>query len=289
MVRCLLLALLTLFFFVRISFADNENPQLKFNEKTFDWKTVFDAGFRPKHLSRLETRRCISLNQGFVFSVEGSSEDFRFGPGRTSIDVLKNDEVWMFWHQENTPISLEEGERRAEQFSRLMSGAVIQEMTMPRPLDDVGTISAGSSENNVVVRIGNHQLHYGFDNGPDVNTPLTPHFYIFSKNDTKGLSRRKYTQKIPPPRTYEWYSLDPNIDTPDPGQVADVDVTSNSLDLGLQIDEVPTETINERPIAEDESAEWPGRIALIALVCAVLVLVIFGIRRLGSGKGSAAD
>jgi len=280
----------SLFFSVRVSCADIETPQLVFNEATFDWKTVFDAGFRPKHLNRLETRRCISLNQGFVFSVQGSSEEFRFGPGRTSFDVLKGDEVWMFWHQEDTPISLEEGQRRAKQFSRLMSGAVIQEMTMPKPLDALGTISAGGSENNVVVRIGNHQLHYGFDNGPDVNTPLTPHFYIFSKNDIKGLSRRKYVQKIPPPRTYEWYSLDPNIDTPDPGQEAVADVASSPIDLGAQNSEVSAEPRNEGPIVKAESERaWFGRLGWIALISAVLVLAIFGIKKMGGSKGSSAD
>lgn len=287
MVRHLLITLFSIFLSVRISCADIENPQLVFDEKTFDWKTVFDAGFRPKHLSRLETRRCISLNQGFIFSVQGSSEEFHFGPGRTSVDVLKSDEVWMFWHQENTPISLEEGKIRAEQFSRLMSGAVIQEMTMPTPLDDVGTISAGSSENNVVVRIGNHQLHYGFDNGPDANAPLTPHFYIFSKNDLKGLSRRKYGQKIPPPRTYEWYSLDPNIDTPDPGRIAEAGVTPDPIDPGALIDGVSTELRNERSIAEDGDGKWPSLIALIALVIAAVVLVIVGVKKLGSAKGPA--
>ena len=54
-----------------------------------------------------------------------------------------------------------------------------------------------------------------------------------------------------------------------------------SFDKSIEL----TENNGTRVVENDGS---PPRIAIIALVSAVLVLVIFGIKKLGSSKGSSA-
>lgn len=111
--------------------SSKEVPVLKFDEK-ITWKDVFDYGFRPKHLEGLARKQCVCPQTEFWIEFKGRDSRFKVERGRTSFSFKYDDFLTMVWHQGEQPISLAEGKRRAEEFSKVFDGYVVQEMTLPR-------------------------------------------------------------------------------------------------------------------------------------------------------------
>lgn len=194
-----------------------EIPTLRFDDRV-TWKQIFDFGFRPKHLEGLERNTCVSQNQSFWVEFKGRESKFRVQDGRVSFSFLYDDFLSMVWHQSTEAITLEEGTRRADEFRKLFDGYIIQEITMPRLIDPSGLVDAGNDENNVKVRVGEYLITYGFDNSTRKDKPIIPHFYITWSFPEMPDSRSKDSgDVVRPPKGYEWYSLDPEVSTPDPG------------------------------------------------------------------------
>lgn len=193
-----------------------EIPTLRFDDR-LTWKQVFDFGFRPKHLEGLERNTCVCNNQSFWVQFKGRELKFRVENGRVSFSFLYDDFLSMVWHQGAEAITLEEGKRRADAFREVFDGYIVQEITMPSLIDPSGLVDAGNAENNIEARIGEYVIWYGFDNSMRKDKPIIPHFYIAWSFPGKPDSRTKDTgDVVRPPKGYEWYSLDPKVNTPDP-------------------------------------------------------------------------
>ena len=194
-----------------------EIPTLRFDDRV-TWKQIFDFGFRPKHLEGLERNTCVSQNQSFWVEFKGRESKFKIQNGRVSFSFLYDDFLSMVWHQESEAITLEDGKQRADEFRKVFDGYIVKEITMPPLIDPSGLVDAGNAENNIEARIGEYVIWYGFDNSMRKDKPIVPHFYIAWSFPGKPDSRTKDSgDVVRSPRGYEWYSLDPNVSTPDPG------------------------------------------------------------------------
>ena len=201
-------------------------PVLALKEE-LTWSQVFDAGFRPKHLSGLERRRCISFNDGFDFKLEKGEQILPLRAGRTSFDVLRNDEIWSIRHQETEPISLEEGRKRVDLFLALIGDSLVRKGTVPHVLDEQGTVDAGGNSDDNFAIVGDSMINFGFERSFENEKPLLVYLQV-SARSRENLRTKKFgpEEKIPPPKGYEWYSLDPSVDTPSSGIKIELDSTS---------------------------------------------------------------
>lgn len=192
-------------------------PTLRFDGRV-TWQQIFDFGFRPKHLEGLESHKCVCYNQDFLLQFKDRESKFQLGKGSVDFGFFYDDFLQMVWHQGAEPITLEEGKRRADEFRKVFDGYIIQEITMPRLIDPSGLVDAGNDENNVKVRVGEYLIWYGFDNSMGKVKPIIPHFYITWNFPGRPDVRLKDSgDVVRPPKGYEWYSLDPKVNTPDPG------------------------------------------------------------------------
>jgi hypothetical protein len=190
---------------------------LRFDNRV-TWQQIFDSGFRPKHLEGLEDHKCICQNQNLWLQFKDRDLKFKLDEGRVQFGFFHDDFLQMVWHQGAEPLTLDEGKHRADEFRKLFDGYIIQEITMPRLIDPSGLVDAGNDENNIKVRVGEYLIWYGFDNSMGKVKPIIPHFYIVWNFPGRPDVRLKDSDDIVrPPKGYEWYSLDPKVNTPDPG------------------------------------------------------------------------
>lgn len=244
----------------------NEMPTLRF-EKDVTWKRIFDSGFRPKYFVGRESEKCLCEDQSFWFQFDDRLPKFKLGNGRLLFEMVVGENINTVWHQGTEAITMKEGQLRAEVFKKMFEGHIIQEMTMPRIIDPSGLVDAGNEQNNIEARIGKYQFIYGFDNSYGKEKPIIPHFYIFLSYPGKPDYRPKpLSYKIKPPEGYEWYSLDPKVNTPDPG--GSPKATSEVDEPAVKEQTVPSEKLHpklpKKPATD--SVGWIWKICLIALL-----------------------
>ncbi len=254
-------------------------PTLRF-DSDISWKRIFEFGFRPKHIEGLERSQCVCYNQNFRVQFRDRVPSFEIGNGRLSLSFAYDDFLTMVWHQGAEAISLSEGERRATEFRKVFDGFITQEISMPRLIDPSGLVDAGNDENNVKARVGEYLIWYGFDNSMRKDKPLIPHFYIAWSFPGQPERRPKGSKDVVrPPAGYEWYSLDPKVDTPDPG--SSPKAAPDTVESVSRADEITMESKRSKPPQEEKQKQeqdrggfaWFWRIGLVAgVVLAALLL-----------------
>jgi len=191
-------------------------PVLRFPDG-ISWNAVFDAGFRPKHIPGLERKLTECRNQPLRFELEGNSEPFILDPGRLSIELKFDDGVRHFMHTSHVPVTMEEGERRLEQFREMFKGHLVRRGSMPPIMEEKRGSVMTTGEQFAVAKIKNHVFYFGFNASLRKERPLLPRFQLGwhpSPGEDSPPIRRKI---VAPPAGYEWYSMDPKVHTPDPG------------------------------------------------------------------------
>jgi hypothetical protein len=267
-----------LVFFICISILDaGEIPVIRFNDSV-TWKQVFDDGFRPKHFEGLERDTCICQNQSFWVQFKNRDLKFKIENGRIDFSFSFGDFLTLIWHQGIEAITLEEGKIRADEFRKVFDGYIIQEMKMPTLIDPSGLVDANNDENNIKARVGKCLIWYGFDNSFGTKKPIIPHFYIAwnfpGMPDTK---LKDFGDVVRPPKGYEWYSLDPKVNTPDPAAAV-----SSSSDSGIK--ELPQKSptrskegrkrnLPESQTIAGQNTLWGWWAGLFAVVTAVVVWI----------------
>jgi hypothetical protein len=226
-----------------------EVPTLRF-DKDVTWENIFDSGFRPKHFEGSESTSCVCIDQSFWLQLQDREPKFKLEKGRIKFAFPIGEEVHMLWHQGLDAITLEEGKRRADEFRKLFEGYIIQEFTMPRLIDPSGLVDTDDT-NNVKARVGKYLFIYGFDNSFGKAKPIIPHFYIALNYPGKPDYRVKpTTYRIKPPAGYEWYSLDPKVNTPDP-----VDLSKAKPTVPEEVvEKKPEPTVTKEPVSEEPTA-----------------------------------
>ncbi len=251
-----------------------EIPTLRFEDR-LTWKQVFDFGFRPKHLEGLERNTCVCLNQSFWVQFKDRDLRFKVENGRVSFSFLFDDFLSMVWHQGGEAITLDEGKRRADEFRKVFDGYIIQEISMPRLIDPSGLVDAGNDENDIKARVGEYLILYGFDNSMGKVKPIIPHFYIAWNFPGMPDSRSKDSgDVVRPPKGYEWYSLDPKVNTPDPGVTPEPEPETVKPAVASKILEVAKEVVaaENPPVADTEIGRgwWIGLLAFLVVVGTIL-------------------
>ena len=252
-------------------------PTLRFDER-ITWKQIFDFGFRPKHLEGLEDHKCICQNQSLWLRFKDRDLKFGLDNGRLQFGFFYDDFLQMVWHQGAEPITLEEGKRRADEFRKLFDGYIIQEITMPRLIDPSGLVDAGNDENNVKVRVGEYLIWYGFDNSLGKVKPIIPHFYITWNFPGRPDVRLKDSgDVVRPPKGYEWYSLDPKVNTPDPGSTpeavpeSEIKVPAKETPALPKIVAKSPQTEDQKDLKEQTGLVW-SLIGLIGFIIAAMLV-----------------
>ena len=265
----------------QIAFA-TEIPTLRFDDRV-TWKQMFDFGFRPKHLEGLERNTCVCLNQSFWVQFKDRDLRFKVENGRVSFSFLFDDFLSMVWHQGGEAITLDEGKRRADEFRKVFDGYIVQEMSMPRLIDPSGLVDAGNDENNVKVRVGEYLIWYGFDNSLGKIKPIIPHFYITWNFPGRPDVRLKDSgDVVRPPEGYEWYSLDPKVNTPDPGSTSTNLPKAEIKEAKKESPEMPQVEAKDKPSEsprvanKDQKSVWV--LGLVSVLVVVILLVIKKLR-----------
>ena len=179
------------------------------------WKGVFDAGFRPKHVSGLKIDSCRISDQSFQLQFKEKPELFSLDRGLLTFQLKADNGVRQIWHQGGVPISMEEGRRRLEQFERMVEGYIFQKGRLPILLDKATASVQTEREFDSIAHVDGYIINYGFNSSFVENSPLIPRLYITWRGFSPAELLRK--EEVAPPEGYEWYSLDPKIDTPAPG------------------------------------------------------------------------
>jgi hypothetical protein len=261
-----------------ISISDaKEIPILRF-DNVITWKQIFDSGFRPKHLEGLEDQKCVCENQSFWVQFKGRDLKFKIENGRVAFNFLHDDFLALVWHQGIEAITLKEGQNRADEFRKVFDGYIVKEITMPRLIDPSGLVDANNAENNIEARIGEYVIWYGFDNSFGTVKPIIPHFYIaWSFPGRPDVKLKDADDVVRPPKGYEWYSLDPKVNTPDLGVAL-----SSSSDSGIK--EPPQNSpgiprqerrrnLPESQTIAGQNTPWGWWVGLLAVVTAVVIWI----------------
>lgn len=264
-----------LLFTLIISSTAEEVPTLDFKDE-ISWKQIFDSGFRPKFKTYSRHNSCVSENQSFRLKFKEQKSDFKLEKGRLEIIYSEREnQIRMIWHQDYEPITLEEGRHRVDRFRELFNGYITQEITMPAIIDPSGLVDAGNEENDIKARVGKYFIIYGFNNSFGTTKPILPHFYIFLRYPEGGdIPAIPITDTIKPPAGYEWYSLDPKVNTPDPGEtikpiaVPEAQTTKKPEPVREVSEErkKPVPKLPEVTSAPPEKTSWQWVAALIALI-----------------------
>lgn len=258
-------------------------PTLHFDDRV-TWKQIFDSGFRPKHLKGLESHKCVCNKQDFFLQFKNRNQKFKLGIGTIDFGFFYDDFLQMIWHQGADPITLEEGKLQADEFRNLFNGYIVQEITMPRLIDPSGLVDAGNDEKNVKARVGEYLIWYGFDNSMGKTKPIIPHFYIVWNFPGRPDVRLKDARDVVrPPKGYEWYSLDPKVNTPDPSSVSAISTEPEIKDPEKNAPPLPnievTHTKNEVFVTLWTRLGWIAGLLLVFLIGAGIVIRIFGTRK----------
>lgn len=262
-----------LFSIVRIK--AEEIPTLRFDDD-LTWKQVFDSGFRPKYFDDNQRSACICMDQVFWFQFRNREPKIKLEKGRVKFSFPIEHEIHMLWHQGLDDITMEEGERRVAVFRNMFDGYIVQEMTMPKLIDPSGLVEAGNDENNIKARVGKYLFMYGFDNSFGTSKPIVPHFYIsLSYPNKPDYMIKPLDYKIKPPAGYEWYSLVPGVDTPDPGVYPKI-APSTVIKSEPTRQRIPKELQAKLPVEtpqKSESKSWPWLVGLIGMLATIIFLL----------------
>lgn len=193
------------------------DPVLRFPDG-LSWKDVFDSGFRPKHLAGLSHTTCVCMDQRFTLEMSQTGKTFFLDTGRLSFRLQSDDTIGVFWHSGWVPISLEEGQRKLQEFRDWIGKENLRNKgRVPPVIDPRSGLVNADSEYHATAKVGRYVLAYGFAASFRKEAPLIPHLHIAWTRE-KGQNLPPVRMKVvEPPAGYEWYSLDPKIDTPEPG------------------------------------------------------------------------
>jgi len=178
------------------------------------WKAVFDAGFRPKHLPGLERRKVECVEQAISFTFR-QQPAFELDAGRLMIELQSDDSIRIIEHVSRVPISRQEAEGRLKAFRALFPGLMRKGGSVPPLMEEGSGGMMALSGYYAMAEEGGYTIHYGFTSSFRPETPFLPVFMIAKRHDMTARSLPIRRKVIEPPLGYEWYSLDPEVSTPD--------------------------------------------------------------------------
>lgn len=190
----------------------------------FDWKQVFDAGFRPRHSGGGRMYCSIWNQEPFAIEIKGLNGQMNFGSGRLNFYFDSKDKLRGVSFFSEEKFDMAEGQRRVDAMKQWLKPYIIHDMIMPKYIE--GTyVDAGARGCNLVAQIGEYRISYHFINTRRKDKQLMAEFSIgwsFPGKPTEGFI--PVDRKIKPPPGYEDWDMTEIIST----SRGDVRVENNS-------------------------------------------------------------
>jgi hypothetical protein len=180
------------------------------------WQAVFDRGFRPKHISGLQHRNTECIDQE-VNLFYGEHPVFRLDSGRLMFELQSDDRLRIIEHVSRVSITMDEGRRRLDAFHQIFDGYIVRAGIMPPIVDPVSGRIMAVSDQFAVAEVDGFNVYYGFNSAMSTPPRLLPVFTVVLKGSMKDPQLPIRRKIVEPPPGYEWYSMDPRVDTPAPG------------------------------------------------------------------------
>jgi hypothetical protein len=182
--------------------------------QSLSWKAVFDGGFRPKYIPGLERKKVECVEQEVVFRYHNKPE-FHLDRGRLMFELQSDDSIRVIEHVGRVPVSMEEGAKRMDRFHALFDRELLRRGAVPPQMEEeFGSVKALSDYYAAAENEG-YTIHFGFTSSFQREKPLIPIFMIALRHRMDIVPLPVRRSAIEPPKGYEWYSLDPKVNTPD--------------------------------------------------------------------------
>lgn len=196
----------TLCFILSLSFVEiaDAKPVLVF-DNGFDWKQVFDAGFRPRHASGGRIFCRVWDQEPFAIQIKGLEGQMNFGQGRLNFYFDSNERLRSISHFSEEKFDMAEGQRRVDAMTEWLKPHIIHHMQMPKYIE--GTyVDAGTRGSVLVAQMGEYRISYHFINTRRPDKQLMAEFSIgwaFPGKPTEGFIPLDRIIK-PPPGYEDW-------------------------------------------------------------------------------------
>lgn len=239
------------------------------------WKEVFEAGFRPKHLSD-GIHMCRQYDVNITIELDPDNS-LNLGKGDIDFSVKEDGLVLLsFYGRENR--SLNEARQKSEAFAKMFG----EDLTRRAELDTFVTkhevdysgrkLDPPEIEKHVdldtatnAAKIGDFSIIYGFSDSYRDDLPLVERLSVALKSQEAKRAKR-LTEKIRPPAGFEHVSLEPTQDAAEP----DSEITAPNIEREA-VDVEVSRPEQEREVAEDDMVTENGNL-LLWVVGGVLLL-----------------
>jgi hypothetical protein len=192
--------------------ASEAKPVLVF-DNGFDWKQVFDAGFRPRH-SNGGMMCCKVWNQEpFAIEIKGLEGQMEFGGGSLYFYFDSKEKLRSISFFSEEKFDMAEGQKRVDAMTNWLKPYITHQMNMPKYIE--GTYVDASARGNILVaQIGEYRIKYHFIDTNRPDKQLMGEFSIswsFPGKPTEGFIPND--RKIKPPPGYEDWDMTEVIPT----------------------------------------------------------------------------
>ncbi len=152
----------------------------------------------------------------------------------------------------------------------VFDGYLIVSPKLPEKVNN--TAEVGGDDFFAAARVGDIRIGYSFNSSFNIDRPLMEKITIsrlFIDRQRPGI----YKEPIPPPEGYEWYSLDPKVNTPDPGSVVELESGTEGKVLSGSVDEPDPGEVTKEKTVQQTLPWW-----LVVFVALVLVALVVGVK-----------
>jgi len=172
------------------------------------WNSVFDAGFRPRHMSSGRFG-CLQFNVNFGIRLDEGGEILHMGRGDVEFSLRENHTLVLmrFYGRENRTVG--EAEQKTEVFAR-MFGEHLTKKSVVRRYEATGRVDHSDAVNHA--KLGDFSIFYNFGDSYEREKPMLERFLVTLMSDAAKSNRLE--TKIEPPEGYEHISLAPVLNEP---------------------------------------------------------------------------
>lgn len=253
---------------------------LDLNSKALTLSSVFDAGFRPRLVPRLERVMCEIANEDFSISVDGRVP-IRIAAEWASFDVNANNEITTFETRDRNLYTLDEvleiaeghletlgiGTEKLKEWETRQRDGMKKAAKGPGPFIGAGNFSDGKWYGDRNMKAGVKIM-----STYQVQAPFTLQYYAQWRSVLSMKSIRRET--IKPPAGYEHVSMAPY---PSSNDVAKEEANRPTNESPSVAERPEPESKPAPPQLKDQSDEdaspvWPYVLVAVALIIAVVLL-----------------
>lgn len=242
------------------------------------WKDIFEAGFKPKQLQRLEDS-AVCYDQTFTLFNKKNKGSMNLVKGRTKFSFFPENQLKTIWHSSSHSINRNQVLEMVQGFEAVFSRHITREFNAPDEIYDPQKYPYGLPKYKIVALINGHKFILSFRHVSGFPESFTPHFVYYIDGAlklTKSNSTNSRDNPVQPPQGYEGYDISPIS----PQKVREVsEVNEQRSDLESQASTEKSRMMKTSENQQEESANSSNwRWLIVGAI--LLVLISFGLRRL---------